>query len=118
MPGCVEKGTVRLEAHDMFDPQYIKDATIFVLRYTTHNWSDKYATRFLARLREAAQPETKLIIIDGISDYLCRDTSSIDNIPGAAKTAAPEPLLPYPDSTTGWGYLMDMNVCIVRFIFS
>ncbi|GJE88132.1 O-methyltransferase-like protein [Phanerochaete sordida] len=110
MPGAVEKGFVRLEPHDMFDPQYIRDASVFLLRYTTHNWSDKYATKFLTRMREAAQPTTKLIIIDGISDYLCRDTSSIDDIPGAAKPAAPEPLLPYPDSTIGWGYLMDLNM--------
>lgn len=110
MPGAVERGMVRLEAHDMFDLQYITDATVFVMRYTTHNWSDKYALKFLQRLRDASCPDTTLIIIDGISDYLCRDGSDADDIPGATKTPAPAPLLPYPDSVIGWGYPMDLNM--------
>lgn len=94
----------------MFDPQYITDATVFLMRYTTHNWSDKYALKFLKRLRDAARPDTTLIIIDGIADYLCRDGGDTDGIPGATKTPAPWPLLPYPDSVIGWGYPMDLNV--------
>lgn len=94
----------------MFDPQYIKDASVFLMRYTTHNWSDPYAIKFLTRLREAARQDTKLVVVDGISDYLCRSSGDVEEIPGAYKTAAPEPLLPYPDSVIGWGYPMDINV--------
>ena len=94
----------------MFHPQYIKDAAVFLMRYTTHNWSDPYVTKFLTRLREAARPDTQLVIVDGIADYLCRGSGDAEGIPGAAKEAAPEPLLPYPDSVIGWGYLMDLNV--------
>ena len=94
----------------MFNPQYIKDAAVFLMRYTTHNWSDPYATKFLKNLREAANSDTQLVIVDGIADYLCRDGGDSGAIPGALKPAAPEPLLPYPDSVIGWGYLMDINV--------
>jgi hypothetical protein len=106
----------RRTGHDMFHEQYITDAAVFLMRYTTHNWSDPYATKFLARLRAAARPETQLIIIDGIADYLCRSSGDSEGIPGAAKPAAPEPLLPYPDSVTGWQYLMDMNVRVTRAV--
>ena len=83
---------------------------MFVTRQTTHNWSDKYATKYLARLREAARPDTKLIVMDRIQDYMCRGTGEVDAIPGAARAPAPEPLLPYPDSVTGWAYGMDICV--------
>lgn len=84
---------------------------MFLTRYTAHNWSDKYATKFLARLRDAAQPNTKLVLMDDIQDYVCRFADSLEVIPGAAKARAPEPLLPYPDTATGWAYGIDLCVC-------
>ena len=97
--------------HDFFEEQPIKDATVFLTRYTAHNWSDKYATKYLSRLRDAARPDTKLVLMDNIQDYLCRSGDSSEDIPGAAKARAPEPLLPYPDTATGWAYGMDLYVC-------
>ena len=79
-------------------------------RYITHGWSDQYARKILARLREAARSDTKLVVMDNILDYLCRSGDEIVNIPGAAKARASEPLLPYPDSATGWGYALDLCV--------
>ena len=79
-------------------------------RYVTHNWSDKYATTFFARLREAARPDTTLVVIDDIQDYMCRGSGDTADIPGAAQTPAPEPLLPYSASATSWAYGMDLCV--------
>lgn len=107
-PGLLESGTVRLQGHDFFAEQPVKDADVFVVRYVTHNWSDKYASRILSRLRDAAQQTTKLVIIDVVVDYMSRDTGAATGIPGAAKAQAPAPLLPYPDSAAGWTYGMDI----------
>lgn len=90
----------------------MKDAAVFVTRYTTHNWSDKYAMKYLSRLREAARPDTRLIIIDDIQDYLSRGLATADAIPGAVKDAAPEPLLPYPETATSHAYSMDLMASI------
>ncbi|GJE88172.1 hypothetical protein PsYK624_042550 [Phanerochaete sordida] len=108
MPGFVENGTVTLQGHDFFAEQPVKDADVFVVRYVTHNWADKYATQILARLRAAAQPRTKLVVIDVVADYMSRDGGAAADIPGAAKPQAPAPLLPYPDSATSWTYGMDI----------
>ena len=88
---------------------------MFLTRYTAHNWSDKYATKYLSRLRDAALPSTKLVLMDNIQDYLCRTGDSSEDIPGAAKARAPEPLLPYPDTATGWAYGMDLYVCRCQY---
>ncbi|KIP04592.1 hypothetical protein PHLGIDRAFT_120581 [Phlebiopsis gigantea 11061_1 CR5-6] len=96
------------KAHDFFEEQPIKDAAVFVTRYTTHNWSDKYAKKYLTRLRDVSLPDTKLIVIDDIQDYLCRESERADTIPGGAKSVAPAPLLPYPETATSHAYSMDL----------
>ncbi|EKM56175.1 uncharacterized protein PHACADRAFT_209657 [Phanerochaete carnosa HHB-10118-sp] len=108
MPDLIDRSTVQLQGHDFFAEQPIKNADVFALRYVTHNWSDKYANKILSHLRDAAQPTTKLVVIDHISDYMCRDSGTATDIPGAAKPQAPEPLLPHADSATGWKYSMDI----------
>lgn len=94
----------------MFDKQPIEDAKVFMLRYVPHNWSDKYSIKLLRRLREAATPDTVIVLMEHIQDYLCRDASIVGAVPGAYKPMAPEPLLPYPDTAIGFGYLLDMAV--------
>lgn len=94
----------------MFEAQPVENASVFLMRYITHNWSDKYNVKFLSRLRDAATPTTKLLLLDHIQDYLCRHADVVDNIPGAEKPSEPAPLLPYPDSVTGFTYLVDLHV--------
>ncbi|EKM56173.1 uncharacterized protein PHACADRAFT_122410 [Phanerochaete carnosa HHB-10118-sp] len=86
----------------------IKDADVFILRHILHNWSDKYASKILSRLRDAAQPATKLVVMDNIVDYMCRDSGAVAEITGAARSQAPEPLLPYADSAAGSIYSLDI----------
>ena len=96
--------------HDFFEEQPVKNAAVFVTRRVTHNWSDKYVKKYLSRLRDAARPDTKLIVIDGIQDYLCRGVGEGADIPGVAKVPAPEPLLTYPETIISFGYGMDLCV--------
>ncbi|EKM54970.1 uncharacterized protein PHACADRAFT_208511 [Phanerochaete carnosa HHB-10118-sp] len=113
MPGFVENDIVRLQGHDFFAEQPITDADVFVLRYVLHDWPDKYASKILSRLRDAAQPTTKLVVMDAIIDYMSRDSGATADIPGAAKPQAPEPLLPYADSATGFMYGVDVGVMTI-----
>jgi hypothetical protein len=63
---------VTIQAHDFFSPQPIKDADVFLLRYTLHDWSNAITIRILKRLREAAVPgKTRLVVIDGLIRYAC-----------------------------------------------
>lgn len=65
----------------------------------------------MKHLRAAAQPTTKLIVLEQIVDYLSRDTASVEiDIPGAARPKADEPLLPYPDAIAGYAYSLDVLV--------
>ena len=90
-----------------------------MVRYIMHNWPDDYCFKILSSLRAAAGPSSKLLVLVHIVDYLSRDTSGIEpDIPGATRSMAPEPLLPYPDSTTEYAYLMDLLVCPTSVVFS
>ncbi|EKM56162.1 uncharacterized protein PHACADRAFT_94727 [Phanerochaete carnosa HHB-10118-sp] len=110
MPGFVENGIVRLQGHDFFVEQPIKDADVFILRQVLHDWLDEYASKILSRLRDAAQPTTKLVVMDAIMDYMCRDSGAVAEIPGATRSQAPEPLLPYADSAASFTYSLDISM--------
>lgn len=100
-----------LLAFDLFEAQPVKNANVYVMRYIAHNWSDPYVIKILRRLRQAAGPHSKLILLDHIIDYLSHETGDILNsVPGAARPMAQAPLLPYPDSAIGCGYLLDILV--------
>lgn len=60
-------------AHDFFTTQPVKNASVFILKHIIHNWPDAYASKILMRLREAAQKDTKLILIDNLVSFACRD---------------------------------------------
>lgn len=91
-----------LSVHDFFQPQPIKNADVFFLRAVAHNWSDGPFVTILKHLRDAATPETKLVIVDWILPYACANTSA-EEVPGAVPVKpAPAPLLPsygYPNIT-------------------
>ncbi|KAI0825595.1 S-adenosyl-L-methionine-dependent methyltransferase [Irpex lacteus] len=88
-------------------PQLPAKPDIFLLRYILHNLSDKYATVLLKHLSDAAQPSTKLIVIDYVVEHACA-TSYHSSIPGAAAPSAPSPLLPNYGVAGALPYRMDM----------
>ncbi|KIK56925.1 hypothetical protein GYMLUDRAFT_75954 [Collybiopsis luxurians FD-317 M1] len=109
MPFALDSGRVKLQVHDFFTPQTIKNASVFLLRSILHNWSDPYARKILNSLRKSATLETKLVIIDAIVPYSC--TAAVaEGIPGAALDPVPSPLLPSLGKANSYAYQADMSM--------
>jgi hypothetical protein len=74
--------------------------------------SDRYCEKILKHLKDAARPDTKLIIVDNVLSYACRfpsdDADSV--IPGSTPKEAPEPLLANYGVSSGLTYLSDLTV--------
>ena len=68
------------------------------MRMILHDWADNYCLQILRLLREAAAPNSRLLIVDSIMSYACEDTTIAKDIPGGSGLVPPEPLLP------NWGY--------------
>ncbi|KAA1478055.1 S-adenosyl-L-methionine-dependent methyltransferase [Dentipellis sp. KUC8613] len=115
MPEAIKSGQVELQVHDFFEPQPQRDVSVFLLKQTIHDWSDEYCMKILRRLREAASPETKLIIVENIMRYACHDPSPSGEsaIPGAAVAEAPEPLLANFGAVNELEYLYDMTMFLM-----
>ncbi|KAJ7175152.1 O-methyltransferase [Mycena crocata] len=110
-PAHIENKMVEFQAHDFFNPQPVKDATVFMLRYVAHNWPDSRFVQILKNLRDAAQPSTQVVIIEKILPVAATEVGSEANsIPGAAKPLAPAPLLPNWGVGTAEFYYYDMAV--------
>ncbi|GJE87381.1 S-adenosyl-L-methionine-dependent methyltransferase [Phanerochaete sordida] len=109
LPGALTSGRATLQAHDFFTPQPIKDASVFLLRVVIHDWSDKYALRILRPLREAATPNTRLIIVENFSAHACED-DTVKSIPGAERPAPPKPLLPNGGHASTISYQSDIQM--------
>jgi hypothetical protein len=83
---------------------------VFFMRMIMHDWADEYCVKILRRLRDAAGPETQLIVTDNVLSYACEDPADLKEIPGATLPPAPSPLLPNYGSASLLPYLSDMNV--------
>jgi hypothetical protein len=55
--------------HDFFQPQPIKDASVFMLRFILHDWPNSYAKKILTHLRNVAKPSTKVLLVEQILQY-------------------------------------------------
>lgn len=101
-------------AHDFFTPQPVKQAAVFLLRVVLHDWPDDFARRILLHLREAAMPDTKLLLGDFILPLACPDgiygDELLEGIQGAESTLASPPLLPNLGKASANAYWMDLTV--------
>ena len=71
-PRAIADGQVTIQARDLFSPQTVSDADIFLLRNVLHIVSDTEANEILKRLKESAVPgKTKVVVIDGVIQYAC-----------------------------------------------
>ncbi len=107
----------RIEVHDFFTPQPIRNAAVYFLRVILHDWPDDFARKILFLLREASGPQTKLVLADFILPLACaddlsatEDEHSLADIIGAEKTLAPAPLLPNLGKASAHAYWMDLTV--------
>jgi O-methyltransferase domain len=99
--------TTTHQAHDFFEAQPQKTASIFLLKQIMHDWSDAYCAKILTRLRASAMPSTKLLLLDSIMPFTCHDPSADNDsgIPGAVPKEAPAPLL------ANFGAVSEMIYC-------
>ncbi|KAJ7051791.1 S-adenosyl-L-methionine-dependent methyltransferase [Mycena amicta] len=115
LPSHVQNKLVEFQVHDFFDPEPVKDANVFLLRHIAHNWADDRLVKILQNLRDAAQPDKKLVLLDKILPVAATEGSyaAANDIFGAKKAVAPAPLLP------NWGigmaefYYYDIGVYLM-----
>ncbi|KAF9261125.1 S-adenosyl-L-methionine-dependent methyltransferase, partial [Marasmius fiardii PR-910] len=96
----------------------VKKPAVFFLRVVLHDWPTDYARMILLHLREAASPDTKLLIADFIIPLACRDNfgshstedGGIEGITGAENLLAPAPLLPNLGKASANVYWMDLTM--------
>ncbi|KAG7099535.1 hypothetical protein E1B28_001373 [Marasmius oreades] len=99
----LQTGRVRLQTHDFFAPQPIQGAAVYLLRHVTHNWQDNQVIEILKNLRSAANPSSKLIILEPLATFTCEVPSS--------STPAPDPLLAnYGIAGAGWNTALDIQM--------
>lgn len=71
----------------------MKSPDIFLMRYITHDWADDYVKTMLRHLRDAAGPNTRLVIMDRIVPYTCPIPKDLE---GAQFSGLIEPQYPPP----------------------
>lgn len=57
---------VRFMAHDLFRPQPVRDADVYLLRWCLHNWSNKYCVLMLRALVPALKDGARVILQETI----------------------------------------------------
>jgi hypothetical protein len=65
-PAIPEHLPVDLTVHNFFEPQPIKGAKVYLLRWILHNWSDKYGLRILEALKPALENGSRILIMDAV----------------------------------------------------
>lgn len=114
LPGAVASGQAVLQPHDFFQDQPAREPApaVFLIRYILHDWADSYCRKILHKLRQAAGPHTKLLVIDEILPYACRMDKDevVQAIPGAEGEVGPQPLLANLGYVNLHKYLMDLTM--------
>ncbi|KAG5634918.1 hypothetical protein H0H81_000331 [Sphagnurus paluster] len=123
-PELLESGTARFQVHDFFKPQPIKNAAVYFLRVVLHDWPDAQARLILLRLREAAAPETRLVLGDFVLPLACVDVDVdgtgdgagagvLDAVEGKESTLAHAPLLANLGKASANAYWMDLTMQVM-----
>lgn len=101
--------------HDFFEPQAIKDASVFFLRGVIHDWPDAYARKILKHLRASAQSDTKLILNEFLVPYAAYSNNHFSDIPGADVPSPPYPLLANQGPVSNGAVMADLQVYTASF---
>ncbi|KAK6991926.1 S-adenosyl-L-methionine-dependent methyltransferase [Favolaschia claudopus] len=112
-PEHLNRQMVDFQVHDFFNPQPVKNAAVFLLRHIMHDWPDHKAVVILKNLREAAQQETQLVVIEKVVPFASTrtpDDSKMCPIRGAKQPVAEAPLLPNWGAAAAEIYLYDLTM--------
>ncbi|KAK0458974.1 O-methyltransferase-domain-containing protein [Desarmillaria tabescens] len=101
---------IEMLEHDFFDVQCQLDASVFLLKQITHDWSDQYVARILRHLRHASTATTKLVLVDCIIPHTCRAPQV--TIPGADFPTPPAPLLANMGAANASPYFTDLSMYV------
>jgi hypothetical protein len=82
-PEAVAQKRVSFCPHDFFEPNPIKDADVYWLRYVIHDWSDEFCVRILAGIKHSMGPRSRILICDQVMNT---------TLGSEELTAAPAPL--------------------------
>lgn len=103
--------------HNPFDPQPLKRPAVFYARMVLRSLSDDACVVVLRHLRDAAAPQTQLVVAETLVPYACADP--FFSLPGAAANrSTPAPLLPNHGLAGLYGYLSDLTVSLSRTLLS
>ncbi|KAI0040625.1 S-adenosyl-L-methionine-dependent methyltransferase [Auriscalpium vulgare] len=72
-PELLASSRVTLQVQNFFEPQAIKQAAVYFMRFVLHDWPDSANETILRNLRNAAAPYTKLVIFESIMPYASPD---------------------------------------------
>jgi len=75
-PTAIERGKVKFQGVDFFQPQPVKAPDVFFIKFIVHDWPDHSALTILRHLRDAAGPKTRLFSMDKIIPYTCETNES------------------------------------------
>ena len=102
-------------AHNFFEPQPVRDVSVFFLRFVIHDWPNTHARQILKQLQASSQPSTKLILCDFLVPYAISSNAQFLDIPGYEVTTTPYPLLPNAGTTSN--QIMMANLQVFRACF-
>ncbi|KAI0035464.1 S-adenosyl-L-methionine-dependent methyltransferase [Vararia minispora EC-137] len=91
MPSALTDGRVTFQAIDFFEAQPVKNAAVYFMRAIIHDWPDEKAKQIMKVVRDAAGPNSKLVVFDAIMPYACEYTGPFAE--AVAPIKAPYPLL-------------------------
>ncbi|KAI0041964.1 S-adenosyl-L-methionine-dependent methyltransferase [Auriscalpium vulgare] len=74
-PELISSGRVTLQVQDFFQPQAVKEASVYYMRHILHDWPDSTSETILKHLRAVAGPHSKLVVFDSLMPHACPDDS-------------------------------------------
>ncbi|KAF9264340.1 S-adenosyl-L-methionine-dependent methyltransferase [Marasmius fiardii PR-910] len=76
-PDALTSGNVKLEVHNFFKPQPVKNATVYFMRVVLHDWSQSMSEKIMTAIRQAADSNSKLIVFDLLASHACAEVPPI-----------------------------------------
>ncbi|KAI0262997.1 S-adenosyl-L-methionine-dependent methyltransferase [Gloeopeniophorella convolvens] len=70
-PQALADGRVVLQEQNFFEPQQVKGAAAYILRWILHDWPNPQCIEILTQLRRAAEPHSRLIVFESIMQHAC-----------------------------------------------